>query len=233
MIQMIKLEDVTKQFKGTSIKAVDGVSVSIGKGEFVVLRGPSGSGKATFLNLIAGLITPESGSILIEGQAPKGRRQWAQVRAKKIGFIFQSFNLIPTLTALENVQVPMLGTIGGARKRMARARELLEQVGLHHRMSHRPCELSGGECQRVAIARGLANSPLIILADEPTGNLDSETSSAIMELIKSIHDSGDRTIVMATHEARFIPYATRVISYQDGRIIQDSTTNNSPMSGTL
>jgi len=216
--ELVRLEGVTKQFRNASVRAIDGISMVIDKGEFVVIRGPSGSGKSTLLNLIAGLTFPSEGTVYLDGEAPRGRERWAKIRAEKIGFIFQAFNLLPTLTALENVQVPMLGIIRNPRERKRRAHELLASVGLEHRMNHKPAELSGGECQRVAIARGLANSPLMILADEPTGNLDSTNSLAIMALIKRVYESGKRTIIAVTHDSIFTSCATRILFIRDGRL---------------
>ncbi len=221
MREMVRLRKVTKEFRKASIKAVDHVSMLINQGEFVVIQGPSGSGKSTLLNLIAGLTVPDSGTVSIDGEKPKGRKRWAQIRARKIGLIFQAFNLLPTLTALENVQVPMLGVVKNPKERRRKAEQLLALVGLKERMAHRPSELSGGECQKVAIARGLANSPLLILADEPTGNLDSKSSWAIMELMEQIYDFGRRTVIMVTHDTRFTSFATRVVSFRDGKITAD------------
>jgi len=210
----IQLSQVTKSFK-TKYQRVDlfkGLNLDIQKGEFVVILGPSGSGKTTLLYLMAGFIKPDSGSIVVDGQeiAKLNENEICRYRNQKIGFIFQFFNLIHSFNAKDNVLVPLL--LAGVDKHKAeqRANELLEQVGMSHRKNHYPWELSGGEQQRVAIARALANSPSIILADEPTGNLDQKTGETILELLSDIHHKEGKTIVVATHDMKIMKRATRI-----------------------
>ncbi len=221
---MIELSKVSKQFDGKRIVvALDSVDVSIAKGEMVSLVGPSGSGKSTLLNLIGGLDTPSSGQITIDGERLSGLSDdgLTRVRRDKIGFIFQFFNLLPTLTCIENVSLP-LHLRGWTRKKAEdRARELLDLVKLGHRMEHQPDELSGGERQRVAIARALSIYPPILLADEPTGNLDSSTGADILSLIHDVHQSLGSTILMVTHDRGVAESCQRTISLRDGHIVGD------------
>lgn len=221
---MIELSKVSKQFDGKRVVvALDSVDVSIAKGEMVSLVGPSGSGKSTLLNLIGGLDTPSSGQITIDGERLSGLSDdgLTRVRRDKIGFIFQFFNLLPTLTCIENVSLP-LHLRGWTRKKAEeRARELLELVKLGHRMEHQPDELSGGERQRVAIARALSIYPPILLADEPTGNLDSSTGADILSLIHDVHQSLGSTILMVTHDRGVAESCQRTISLRDGHIVGD------------
>ncbi len=208
------------------VSAVDGVDLEIGAGEAVALVGPSGSGKSTLLNLIGGLDRPTSGEIWVDGEniARASAKRLVEHRRTRIGFIFQSFNLLAHRTALENVEVPLM-LAGLARKeRQARARELLTRVGLGARTEHRPSQLSGGEQQRVAIARALANRPSILLADEPTGNLDSATGAEVMSLLRELK-SGGLTIVLVTHDMTVASYMDRIVRLRDGKIIAiESTT---------
>ncbi|HDG97218.1 MAG TPA: ABC transporter ATP-binding protein [Desulfobacterales bacterium] len=220
MTEVIKLSKVSKYF-GAHIKAVDNVSLSIEEGEFVAIHGPSGSGKTTLLNIMAGIDSPDKGRIVVDGVEPKGIRDWVEIRSRKMGFIFQAFNLLPTLTALENIEIRMYGIVKSSREREQRAFDLLKKVGLETRANHRPTQLSGGECQRVAIARALANYPKFVLADEPTGNLDSKTSDKILDLLATLHQSNQITLIMVTHEKDIASRATRVLSYGDGKIISD------------
>jgi len=225
---IISSENLSRHFKvGTvDINALNDVSFSIKKNEFVALMGASGSGKSTLMNLIGCLDSATSGSYNLNGTNVKemDENSLANIRNKEIGFIFQTFNLLPRYTALENVILPLIyaGIKKGEREIMAK--KALENVGLCDRMTHKPNELSGGQRQRVAIARALVNNPSIILADEPTGNLDSETSIEIMKLFKEIHQKGN-TIIVVTHEEDIAKYAGRIIRLKDG-IIESDTLNN-------
>jgi putative ABC transport system ATP-binding protein len=215
------------QMGSVEVRALDGVSLTLKKGEFVAIMGPSGSGKSTLLNLIGCLDRPSSGELRIAGTdiARLNDRKLAQIRGKQIGFVFQTFNLIPRISALQNVVLPMsfVNAVPGS-ERLKRAQEILESVGLGQRMKHFPNELSGGERQRVAIARALANNPSVILADEPTGNLDTKTGRAILELFKSLNQQG-RTIVLVTHDPNVAGNADRIVHVMDGRI-HNETYNN-------
>jgi putative ABC transport system ATP-binding protein len=221
---MIQLAGVSKQFEGKrKVVALDYVSLSIGKGEMVSLVGPSGSGKSTLLNLIGGLDRPTSGGIRIDGAdlSVLSDDQLTRIRRDKIGFVFQFFNLLPTLTCLENVCLP-LHLRGWSRKQTAeRARELLELVKLSHRLDHLPEELSGGERQRVAIARALSVYPPILLADEPTGNLDTSTGCEILALLHDLHRRLGATILIVTHDPGVAADCPRKIALRDGRIVED------------
>ncbi len=199
------------------LAALRGISLRIDKGEMVSIIGPSGSGKSTLMNIIGCLDKPTSGQYRLEGTEVNklNDNELAEIRNRKIGFIFQSFNLLPRTTALANVELPLIYV--GARNRRERASQVLESVGLAHRAKHRPSELAGGEQQRVAIARALINNPLLILADEPTGNLDTQTSKEIMLLFKQLNQQGI-TIVLVTHEADIAAYTQRTIRMRDGQI---------------
>ncbi len=207
-----------------AVRALDGVNLNIQPGEFVAVMGPSGCGKSTLLHLIGGLDRPTAGTVWLDGQdlTRLNDDQVTTIRRKKMGFIFQFFNLIPVLNALENAALPMI--LDGMRPAEARkrAQEWLEQVGLSHRLSHRPSELSGGEQQRVAIARALASDPTLILADEPTGNLDSRASEEIASLLRQISSTWQRTILMVTHDARIAAYADRIVFLKDGKIVDET-----------
>ena len=223
---MIELRGVGKVFRNgrREVVALDGIELGIPRGETVAIVGPSGSGKSTLLNLIGGLDRPSSGEILIEGRSLAGLsdEELTRLRRDKIGFVFQFFNLLPTLTCLENVALP-LHLRGWARKQAhQRARQLLELVGLSARLTHLPEELSGGERQRVAIARALAVYPPILLADEPTGNLDTGTGQEILELIHDLHRRLGTTVLIVTHDQKVAAGCERVISLRDGRIESDS-----------
>ena len=205
------------------IRAVNDVSFSVATGEFVALLGSSGSGKSSLLNLIAGLDTPTSGSVAVAGRdlARMSREELARYRRSTVGMVFQAFNLVPAMTVLENVELPMRFAEVPRELRMDRARASLERVGLGHRLKHRPSELSGGEQQRSSLARALVNSPALLLADEPTGNLDSRTGSEIMDLIHQINMEGT-TILMVTHERPLAErYASRFIFLRDGKLVED------------
>jgi len=204
------------------IHALRGLSINIEKGEYCAIMGPSGSGKSTLMNLIGCLDTPSKGSYLLNGKevAAMNDDELARIRNEEIGFVFQTFNLLPRATALHNVELPLVYAGVSGKDRQARAREALEKVELTQRASHKPNELSGGQRQRVAIARALVNNPSILLADEPTGNLDSKTGVEIMAVFKKLHEAGN-TIILVTHEADIAAYANRVIHIRDGQVEKD------------
>jgi putative ABC transport system ATP-binding protein len=206
-----------------TVHALDGVDLTIARNEYVALMGPSGSGKSTLMNMLGCLDTPTSGSYLLNGKdvSRLDEDALADIRNKEIGFVFQTFNLLPRYSALENVALPLIYAGVGREEREARAREVLDQVGLADRMNHRPNELSGGQRQRVAVARALVNRPSIILADEPTGNLDSATSMEIMALFRAIHEAGN-TIIVVTHEEDIAACAQRIVRLKDGRVDSDA-----------
>ena len=209
------------------MKALQGISLSMDKNEFVALMGPSGSGKSTLMNLLGCLDTPTSGQYWLNGKdvSKMDDNSLAEIRNKEIGFVFQTFNLLPRSTALENVMLPLIYAGFNKPKRLERAKEVIEQVQLTDRMLHKPNELSGGQRQRVAIARALVNHPSIILADEPTGNLDSKTSVEIMGLLEEIHKTGN-TIIVVTHEEDIARHAHRIIRLIDGKIETDEMNKN-------
>lgn len=224
----IELREVWKTYKmgKVSVNAVSGVNLTINKGEFIVITGQSGSGKSTMMHLIGCLDIPSQGSVFLEEKNIVSLRksQIAKIRGKKIGFIFQQFNLIPTLSALENVMLPMEFQ-NNYHNAEERARELLDLVGLKDRMHHKPTELSGGQSQRVAIARALANDPEIILADEPTGNLDSKTGENVINLLHNLHKEQGKTLIIITHDLNFIKRlknTTKIINLKDGKIINEN-----------
>jgi putative ABC transport system ATP-binding protein len=206
---------------GDQVRALDGVDMSIRRGEMVAVMGPSGSGKSTLLNMLGGLDRPTSGRVSIDGQDLAQVRNLDLFRAQTVGFVFQLHNLLPTLTALENVEVPMQGQPIRRRARHERARDLLALVGLADRMNHLPSQLSGGQRQRVAIARALANQPSLILADEPTGNLDTTAGEEIMNLLADLNVSQGTTVIVVTHDQRVARATDRILTMRDGRIIDD------------
>ena len=208
----------------TTIRAVDGVSLEIPSGEFVALLGASGSGKSSLLNLLAGLDSPTSGSVVVEGRNLAGlsRDELAMYRRHTVGMVFQSFNLVAAMSVVENVELPLRFAEVERSRRLALVSAALKRVGLAGRLGHRPIELSGGEQQRVALARALINSPSILLADEPTGNLDSRTGTEVMELIRSLNESLQMTVVLVTHERDLAEkYADRLIFLADGKVVAD------------
>lgn len=224
MEEVIRLENITRHYKvGTVIvKALQGVSINVKRNEFVALMGPSGSGKSTLMNLIGCLDTPTSGGYFLNGHDVSGMNdnELADIRNKEIGFVFQTFNLLPRASALENVSLPQVYAGISKKAREARAVEVLQQVDLANRMDHKPNELSGGQRQRVAVARALVNAPSILLADEPTGNLDSKTSIEIMGLLEKLHEKGN-TIILVTHEEDIARHAHRIIRLIDGKVGAD------------
>ncbi|PYM40567.1 MAG: macrolide ABC transporter ATP-binding protein [Candidatus Rokuibacteriota bacterium] len=221
---MIAVDGLTKDYHlgSHTVHALRGVSVTIEPGEFVAVMGPSGSGKSTFMNLLGCLDTPTAGRYVVDGEDVAGLSPdaLARIRNAKIGFVFQQFNLLPRTSALENVELPLLYAGVSARERRARARARLAAVALADRESHQPSQLSGGQQQRVAIARALVNNPAVILADEPTGNLDSRTSVEVLTLLQRLNREG-LTIVLVTHEADIAAYAGRILSFKDGRLRAD------------
>ena len=221
---ILELKDVWKIYKmgDNEVTALSGLNLVVRKGEFLSIMGPSGSGKSTAMNMIGCLDVPSKGKILLEGKdiSQMTESSLAQIRGKKIGFIFQQFNLIPTLTALENVTLPMIFQNVPKEERMDKARKLLEMVGLNERMHHKPTELSGGQQQRVAIARALCNDPEVILADEPTGNLDSKTGSTVMDFLRKLHEEEGRTIIMVTHDENVAMNADRIEFLKDGSVVK-------------
>jgi putative ABC transport system ATP-binding protein len=219
---VIELDDVWKSYAEGNVNALQNFSLRIHNEDFVSIVGPSGSGKSTCMNLIGLLDVPSKGRILLDGKdvSKLSENQLADLRGKKIGFIFQQFNLIPTLTALENVLLPVMFQDGTEAAR-ERAIGLLNRVGLGERINHRPSQMSGGEQQRVAIARALINNPEIILADEPTGNLDSKTGKQIMDLLVALHEKEGRTLVIITHDPRVADYAHKIVNIIDGKVAHD------------
>lgn len=226
---VIDIQGITKTYVNgkLSVPVLHGIDLVVNKGEFVSIMGPSGSGKSTFMNILGCLDRPTTGSYRLNGDevATLSDDELAYVRNKQIGFVFQSFNLLTKLTALENVGLPMIYAGVNKKMRIERATQLLQSVGLGERMDHLPSELSGGQRQRVAIARALANNPAIIMADEPTGNLDSKSTIDVMNIFRGLHDEG-RTILLVTHEPDIATYASRNVVLKDGIIVEDSINSN-------
>jgi putative ABC transport system ATP-binding protein len=220
---LIKLEDIWKiyQLGEVELTVLKGISLEIKPGNFVVILGPSGSGKSTLLHILGLLDVPTKGKVFIEGKDTSNfsEDELAGIRGKKIGFVFQQFNLLPNLNALENVMVPMIFQGTSEEERRKRAESLLSSVGLGERISHRPAELSGGERQRVAIARALANDPEVIVADEPTGNLDSSTGKQIMDIIINLHKTEQKTIIVVTHDPAIADYSKQIVNIKDGKLL--------------
>ena len=231
MSPLITLEEVTKTYQmgDVEVRALRGVSLAVEKGEFVAVMGQSGSGKSTLMNIIGCLDRPTSGHYRLDGVEVSGltRDQLARIRNRTLGFVFQGFNLLARTSALENVELPLLYAGANRKERHARARRSLERVGLGDRMDHTPSQLSGGQQQRVAIARALVNDPRVILADEPTGNLDSRTSIEVMALFQELGRSGI-TVVLVTHEADIARFAGRVVVLKDGRLLTDRRQTPAP-----
>jgi len=228
-MEVAKLTDVTKKYKIGEVEtnALKGVSLTIESGEFTSLVGPSGSGKTTLLQLIGVLDQPNSGKIVINGHEATNlnRNKRADLRKEEIGFVFQFFALIPTLTAYENVEMPLLLNSTNPAERKKRVTELLEAIGMSDRAHHRPDQLSGGQQQRVAVARALATNPKMILADEPTANLDTANGEQVMEIMKKLNEETGVTFVFATHDPRVFKYAKRIVTMQDGLITKDEKVN--------
>lgn len=222
---MIKIEDLSKVYSNGNIqvKALKSVSLEIEEGEFVAIMGPSGSGKSTMMNILGCLDKPTGGKFKLDGAKIEELEdlELAKIRNKKIGFVFQSFNLLARTSAFKNVELPMLYANVSSKERSERAIEALEKVGLGDRTHHKPSELSGGQRQRVAIARALVNDPAVILADEPTGNLDSKSGEEIMEIFKKLNEEGT-TIIMVTHEHDIAEKAKRIVTFRDGEIVEDT-----------
>lgn len=222
MTSIIELKDVWKvyQMGEAKVNALQGLSLHIKKGEFVAIMGPSGSGKSTCVNMIGCLDVPTKGTVFLDNQdiSTFQESELAQVRGRKIGFIFQTFNLVGTLSAMENVALPMIFQGVDLATRQKRAAELLNLVDLGDRTHHRPSELSGGQRQRVAIARALVNDPEVILADEPTGNLDSKTGEKVMDFLQKLHTEQKKTIILVTHDPKLVKYANRTIILKDGKL---------------
>ncbi len=226
-MSLIATRDLTKEYEmgAETVRALRGVTISIERGEYVAIVGPSGSGKSTLMNLIGCLDTPTAGEYVLNGKsvARMNDDELASIRNREIGFVFQTFNLLPRATALHNVELPLIYNGTPSSERLEAAKRALERVGLGDRMTHKPSELSGGQRQRVAVARALVNDPSIILADEPTGNLDSKTSIEIMELFENLHSAGN-TMIVVTHEPDVAERAHRVLFIRDGLIASDEPT---------
>ncbi|MCR9296433.1 MAG: ABC transporter ATP-binding protein [bacterium] len=222
---LLSLRDVRKTYADGQVQALAGVSFDIQPGQFVSVMGPSGCGKSTLLNILGALDRPTSGEVLFDGSPLERVQNLDQLRAQQIGFVFQSFYLLPNLTALENVQLPMFEGNLSLAERPGRAEQLLSLVGLQDRLRHLPYQLSIGQRQRVAIARALANQPSLILADEPTGSLDSQTGLEIMELLQALNHDHQATLVVVTHDDQIASYGDRLIRMLDGRVLEDVNTS--------
>ena len=229
MTKIIETSDISRLYKmgAETVKALQSITIDISKGEYVAFMGPSGSGKSTLMNIIGCLDTPTGGNYVLNNQDVSNltENELAEIRNKEIGFVFQTFNLLPRATALDNVALPLIYAGYGRAEREEKAMQVLEDTGLADRATHKPSELSGGQRQRVAIARALVNDPSIILADEPTGNLDTKTSYDIMDLFQDLHDKGN-TIIMVTHEDDISHYAHRIIKLRDGLVESDEVNED-------
>ena len=223
MRPLLKLENVWRTYKlgETNLSVLKGINLEIMPGSFVTIMGPSGSGKSTLMYLLGLLDTPSQGKIYLNSEDTSGfsEDKLAQIRGKKIGFIFQQFNLLQNLTALENVMLPMIFQGVSEKARKDKAKQLLDSVNLENRINHRPTEMSGGEQQRIAIARSLVNNPEILIADEPTGNLDSSTGKTVMEILTKLHKEQNKTIIVVTHDPNIAHYSQNIIHIQDGQIV--------------
>jgi putative ABC transport system ATP-binding protein len=231
--ELIQIRDLRKVYKmgDIEVEALRGINVTIERGEFIAVTGPSGSGKSTFMNILGCLDRPTQGQYFLEGQdvSTLSSNDWAHIRNRKIGFVFQGFNLLHRTSAVENVELPMMYDGLPAKERRRRALEVLKLVGLAERSNHLPNQLSGGQQQRVAIARALVNRPALILADEPTGNLDTKTSVEIMELFQNLNEKEGITVVLVTHEPDIADYAKRQIVFRDGLIVSDKLNESRSM----
>ncbi|MEM9644559.1 MAG: ABC transporter ATP-binding protein [Planctomycetota bacterium] len=223
---LLEIRDVTKYYADGDVTALRGVSLRVTHGEFIAVTGPSGCGKSTLLNLIGALDRPTSGTVWFDGEQVSEDMNLDRLRSQRIGFVFQSFHLLPHLTSLENVQMPMFASERRASERRDRAQRLLEEVGLSDRIDHLPGKLSNGQRQRVAIARALANEPTLLLADEPTGALDSESGAAVMELLRSVCANKKTTLVVVTHDLQVAQSSDRIVSLRDGQIQADDQREN-------
>ncbi|MBR0270795.1 MAG: ABC transporter ATP-binding protein [Methanobrevibacter sp.] len=222
MSNVVEINNLMKSYENGHIKALNGIDLTIWEGEFVSIIGPSGSGKSTLLNMLGALDLPDSGSINVAGYDLTSNKKLNEFRAKKIGFVFQLHNLIPNLSVVENIEIPMFTSNLSNSEMRSKALSLLEQVGLKDKASQKPSKLSGGERQRVAIARALANDPSIILADEPTGSLDSKTSNKILKLLIDLHKSNNVTLIIVTHDMDVARLADRIIEVLDGQLVNTS-----------
>jgi ABC-type lipoprotein export system ATPase subunit len=218
LMQLLSVVNVSREYDDGAVHALTDVSLEIAAGEYVAIMGPSGSGKSTLLNLLGALDEPTSGDVIFEGKSLRQQTDLDRFRASALGFVFQSFYLLPTLTALENVQIPMFESSLGSRERVKKAAELLAIVGMTHREKHLPAKLSVGERQRVAIARALANDPRLLLADEPTGNLDTAAGENVLDLFDRLHRERGLTLVVITHDSHVAARAERTVMLRDGRI---------------
>ena len=225
---LLRAEHVSRTYSDGAVKALDDVSLEVLRGQYVAIMGPSGSGKSTLLNLLGALDRPSSGEIYFENRPLSQWKNLDEFRSQKLGFVFQSFYLLPTLTALENVQIPMFETNVPPSRRVSRAKELLDAVSMSHRANQLPLTLSVGERQRVAIARALANDAPLLLADEPTGNLDSRSGAAVLDLFDELHRQRGKTLLVITHGLEVADRAERVIWIRDGRVLQDGESHEPP-----
>lgn len=225
---LFEARQLRRSFDEGRVQALRGVDFVIEEGEFLAIVGPSGSGKSTLLQILGALDAPDTGDFFFRAKSIKEMGDLARFRARTIGFVFQSFHLLPTLTALENIQVPMFEMPWSAVERRRRARDLIKAVGLDERADHLPTKLSGGERQRVAIARSLANEPAVLLADEPSGNLDSDSARRIMELLQTIHQQRGMTVIVVTHDPNVAECAHRTLRLLDGRVVSDSKNQTRP-----
>jgi len=233
IVPVIELFNVTREFQVGSqlVKALDGVSLTIQQGEMVAIVGPSGSGKSTLMNTLGCLDTPTSGTFFLNGQDVSGLsdNQLAETRSHQLGFVFQSYNLLPRETALSNVELPLKYSGGfSGKERKNAARTALDRVGLSHRYNHKPVQMSGGEQQRVGIARALVKNPELILADEPTGNLDTKSSTEVIEMLRSLNEIDGKTIVVVTHDPEVAEATNRIIAFRDGQIVEDRAVVKPP-----